>query len=136
MSIFHFALPFPSHFSAILYVSPSRIFLELMLWWSWISNNVICIDLYMQSGVSGTLKGCVAAWPIYSTHSIIIDSGWHISMIDRYGSPTEEPSGGGRRSSAIKGGQWEGLPVRRPKLPWPRPSTRQSITISTAAVQV
>lgn len=54
----------------------------------------------------------------------------------RCGSQTEEPSGGGRRSSAIKGGQGVWLPVHRAKPLWPLPSTRPSIIISsTAAAQ-
>lgn len=58
-------------------------------------------------------------------------------MIDRCGSQTEEPSGGGRRSCAIKGGQGTQLPVHRAKPLWPLPSTHPSIIISsTAAVQV
>lgn len=58
------------------------------------------------------------------------------SLIDRCGSQTEEPSGGGRRSCAIKGGQGVWLPVRRARPLWPLPSTRLSIISSTAALQV
>ena len=57
-------------------------------------------------------------------------------LIDRCGSPIEEPSGGGRRSCATKGGQGAWLPVRRVKLHWPLPSTHLSIISSMAAVQV
>lgn len=58
------------------------------------------------------------------------------ALIDRCGSQTEEPSGGGRRSCAIKGGQGVWLPVHRAKPLWPLPSTHLSIISSTAAVQV
>lgn len=58
------------------------------------------------------------------------------SDLGRSGSQTEEPSGGGRRSCAIKGGQGVGLPVHKAKPLWPLPSTRLSIISSTAALQV
>lgn len=58
------------------------------------------------------------------------------AVTDRCGSQTEEPSGGGRRSCATKGGQGVWLPVHRTKPLWQLPLTLLSIISTTAAVQV
>lgn len=64
------------------------------------------------------------------------EQAWQNSLINRCGSQTEEPSGGGRRSCAIKGGQGVWLPVHKAKLLWQLPLTHLSIISSMAAVQV
>lgn len=72
-----------------------------------------------------------------SSHLLLHDKqAWQKSLIHRCGSQIGEPSGGGRRSCATKGGQGVWLPVHRVKHLWPLPSTHPSIISSTAAVQV
>lgn len=83
----------------------------------------------------------VRQWSSFQAHAQVTWSDTSLcdeqnALINRCGSPTEEPSGGGRRSCAIRGGQGAWLPVRRAKPLWPLPSTRLSIISSTAAVQV
>lgn len=57
-------------------------------------------------------------------------------LIDRCGSPTEEPSGGERRSCGTRGNPEVGHPVARHTLHWPPPSIRPSIISSLATAQV